>query len=307
MKEGAAADQAVQEASRRTTSRRELARHEFFEEVSPEVGELDEDAFDSKLEEDPDAALAMLADLTGATDPKLRELARRLAGRIVVELARRGTPTRRGIGRIARQKYRPDGGDIDLDASVETVVIARATGTLPDIDELRITGWSRPGTGLCLLVDRSGSMTGLPLATAALAAAAVACRAPDDYSVVAFAADAIVAKSQESPKSSEHVVNAILTLRGFGTTDVVLALRTAADQLGRSRAARKVAVLLSDCRSTVPGDVAAMARFLDELVIVAPAGDSAEAEALARDVGARFVTVGGPSEIAAALNEALSS
>ena len=35
--EGAAADQAVAEASRRTASRRELGRHEHFEDVSPEV------------------------------------------------------------------------------------------------------------------------------------------------------------------------------------------------------------------------------------------------------------------------------
>ena len=35
------------------------------------------------MDDDPDEALALLADLTGATDPRLRELARRLAGRIM--------------------------------------------------------------------------------------------------------------------------------------------------------------------------------------------------------------------------------
>ena len=295
----------MQDANRRTTSRRELARHEGFEEISPEVGELDEDEFEKRLDDDPDATLAMLADLTGATDPKLRELARKLAGRIVIELARRGAPARRGIGRIARLPYRADGGDLDLDASLEPVLIARATKSLPDVDDLRVSGWIRPGTALCLLIDRSGSMTGKPLATSALAAAAVACRAPDDYSVVAFAADAIVAKSQDWPKAAEQVVNGVLSLRGFGTTDVALALRTAAEQLRRSRASRKVTVLLSDCRSTVPGDVEGLARSLDELVIIAPSGDSTEAEALGREVGARVVTVDGPSGVAAALAAAL--
>ena len=42
MREGAAADDAVAESSRRTASRRELARHQRFEQVSPEVGRLDE-------------------------------------------------------------------------------------------------------------------------------------------------------------------------------------------------------------------------------------------------------------------------
>ena len=51
---------------------------------------LDEAAFDDALADDPDETLALLADLTGATDEGLRMLARRLAGRVVVDLARTG-------------------------------------------------------------------------------------------------------------------------------------------------------------------------------------------------------------------------
>jgi Mg-chelatase subunit ChlD len=283
-------------------SRRELARqHERFDEVSPEVGELDEEALDRALGEDPDETLALLADLTGAVDQRLKLLARRLAGRLVVDLARRGPAVRRGVGRIERQRYRPDAGDLDLDASLEPLAIARAGGPVPDPDDLHVRGWTRPGTALCLCVDRSGSMGGAPLATSAVAAAAVAWRAPDDHAVLAFGNDVVVVKSQGAPKPVERVVNDVLTLRGFGTTDVALALRTAGTQLARSRAGRKVTVLLSDCRATVPGDVEAAAGALDELWIVAPAGDSDEAEALARAVGARVVTVAGPSELPAAL------
>ncbi len=65
---------------KRTISRRDLARNPRFEQMSPEVGELDESAVEEGLSDDPDDTLALLADLTGATDPKLRELARRLAG-----------------------------------------------------------------------------------------------------------------------------------------------------------------------------------------------------------------------------------
>ncbi|MEP4652780.1 MAG: hypothetical protein ABJ314_21580, partial [Ilumatobacter sp.] len=61
--------------------------------MSPEVGELDEAAVEEAMGDDPDEMLAMLADLTGATDPVLRELARRLAGRLFLDVARRG-PTR---------------------------------------------------------------------------------------------------------------------------------------------------------------------------------------------------------------------
>jgi Mg-chelatase subunit ChlD len=285
----------VQQASRRTISRRELARHDGFDEVSPEVGQLDEAALEALMGEDPDEALGLLADLTGATDPVLKALARAFAGRMVVDLARRGPVARRGVGRITRQPYRPDAGDLDIDASIDALVLAHRIA--PDPDELRVRGWSRPGTALCLLVDRSGSMTGAPLATAAVAAAAVAWRAPDDHSVVAFSSEAIVVKSQDAPRPAERIVNDLLALRGFGTTDIALALRTAARQLARSRAARRVTVLLSDCRANVAGDVISAARALDELWVVAPEGDSDDAAALAASVGAQLTTVAGPSDI----------
>ena len=117
----------------------------------------------------------------------------------------------------------------------------------------------------------------------------------------------MAAKSQDQAKSNEAVVDAVLALRGFGTTDVAGALVTAAEQLRRSTAGRKITVLLSDCRATTPGDVVGAARRLDELVIVAPESDSAEAEDLARQAGSRFTTVSGPSDAAAALARVLDA
>jgi hypothetical protein len=58
-----------------------------------------------------------------------------------------------------------------------------------------------------------------------------------------------------------------------------------------------VTVLLSDGRATVPGDVVAAARALDELVVIAPALDAVDAEKLAADTGARFTTVSGPFDV----------
>ncbi|MBU6315561.1 MAG: hypothetical protein KGR47_03565, partial [Acidobacteria bacterium] len=90
----------MQQAQRKTTSRRELARNPRFEQVSPEVGELDEAAVDEAMADDPDDTMAMLADLTGATDQVLRELARRLAGRLFLDISRRGPSRPRGVGRL---------------------------------------------------------------------------------------------------------------------------------------------------------------------------------------------------------------
>jgi Mg-chelatase subunit ChlD len=305
VREGASADQAVAEASKRTTSRRELARHNRFEEVSPEAGQLDEDALRRVLEDDPDLAFALLADMASATDPRLRSLARQLAARLMLDVARRGRARRRGIGRIETQPFQPEGGDLDLDASLEAIAEGRAGGRPPEPDRLKVRGWRKRGTALCLVIDRSGSMGGEPLATAALAAAAVASRAPEDYSVLAFGRDVVVAKAQDVAKPAEAVISDVLALRGFGTTDLAGALRIAGEQLARSPAARRIAVLLSDCRPTVPGDVLAAVRALDELCLVAPEADAAEAEELAGRGGLRLVTVSGPSDIPRALAAAL--
>lgn len=288
-------------------SRRELSRQPRFEEVSPEVGELDESAVEEAMSDDPDEILSMLADLTGATDPKLRDLARQLAARVFLDVARRGPARPRGVGRLATMPYRPDAGDLDLDASLDEVLTARGGGRAVDPDELRVRGWNKPGTAICLLVDRSGSMGGAPLATNAVTASAVAWRSPDDYSVLSFGKDVVAAKSQDQAKSNEAVVDAVLALRGFGTTDVAGALGAAAEQLRRSTAGRKIAILLSDCRSTVPGDAVAAATGLDELVVIAPEGDSEEAESLALRTGARFTTVSGPSRAADALATVLDA
>jgi Mg-chelatase subunit ChlD len=305
--EGDEADDEVTRARRRTTSRRSLEPRPHFDEISPEVGELNEDAVESAMEDDPDEVLALIADLTGATDPKLRELARRLAGRLFLDVARRGPATPRGVGQLRTQRYRPDGGDLDVDASLDALVAARAGGTAVDPDDLRVRSWTTPGTALCLLVDRSGSMTGRPLATAAVTTAAVAWRSPDDYSVLSFGKDVIAVKSQDAGRTSERVIDSVLALRGFGTTDVAGALLAAGDQLSRSRAGRKITVLLSDCRATTPGDVLGAARRLDELVIIAPESDDVEARELAQQAGARITSVAGPSDAAAALGRVLDA
>lgn len=257
------------------------------------------------MEEDPDDTMALLADLTGATDPKLRDLARRLAGQLFLDLSRRGPLRPRGSGRLETRPYRPDAGDLDIDASMDALLASRAEGAAVDPDDLRVRTWATPGTALCLLVDRSGSMGGAPLATAAVAAAAVAWRAPGDYSVLSFGKDVIAAKSQDVTKTNEAVVDAVLALRGFGTTDIAGALSAAADQLSRSTAGRKITVLLSDCRATVDGDAVSAAARLDELVIVAPESDDDEAQELAATAGARITTVSGPSDAADALARAL--
>ncbi len=184
------------------------------------------------MSDDPDEMLAMLADLTGATDPALRELARRLAGRLFLDVAKRGPSRPRGIGKLVTQRYRPDGGDLDVDASLDAIVDGAFVGFggRPGRPAESAPGRRRARRSVCSSIA-AARWAGKPLATNAVAASAVAWRAPDDYSVLSFGKDVVAAKSQDIAKSNEMVVDSVLALRGFGTTDVAGALMAARDQL----------------------------------------------------------------------------
>ncbi|MEY2959711.1 MAG: hypothetical protein RLZZ01_2279 [Actinomycetota bacterium] len=243
--------------------------------------------------------------MTRATDVRLRALAKSLAARIFVDLVRSHPPEDRGIGRIVRRRYRPDLGELDVDASLDALVTARAERQAVDPDELVVRAWGRPATSWCLLVDRSGSMHGGPLATAALTAAAVAARADGRYAVLSFGREVVAAKAMWEERPVDDVIDRVLALAGHGTTDVARALLAAAEQQATVAAGRRVTVLLSDCRATEPGDAVAAGRCLDEVVILAPEGDADDARRLAESIGARLATVGGPSSIVSALASVL--
>ncbi|SFM63119.1 Mg-chelatase subunit ChlD [Pseudonocardia ammonioxydans] len=276
-------------------ARSSLAGHEGFSEISPEVGVLDVDAFDAALAGRPDETLELLVQMSRATDAKLRAAAQRLAGRVVLDIGRSGRVTRRGIGRL--QTVPADrGGDLDLDASLGAVAEARAARRPVGLDELTARTWARPALALCLVVDASGSMGGDRLATAALTAAACAFRAPGDHAVLSFAAQTQVLRDMGSAQPASAVVDRVLGLRGHGVTALAGALRTAAAQLERTRAERRVVVLLSDCRATDDQDPVPVARRIPELIVLAPAADDEQAADLAARSGARWAPIAGPSD-----------
>jgi Mg-chelatase subunit ChlD len=240
-----------------------------------------------------------------ATDRDLAALARRLAGRITTDLAKSGPAPGRGVGRLRRHQADDTSDEIDIDGSLDSLLDAAMQRRPPRIDELMANRWQRPTTAICLLVDRSGSMDGARLASAALAAAACAWRAPADFAVFAFNDRAIEIKPIDRCRPTAEVVADLLALKGHGTTDVALALGAAKAQLRRSRASRRLTVLLSDAETTAGSDPVPHARALDELAIIAPADERSHADRLASAAGARVVEVGQPLSVLAALQQVL--
>jgi MoxR-like ATPase len=299
--QGADAERALREGSRRTRSRRELsAAHPDLADVSPDVGQLDESAFDQLRRRDPDAATALLADLAAATDPRLRERARRLAARVFVRMARGGPAARRGHRRLESITGLAE-ADLDLERTLE-----RAAGRPRRPEDIVVRDWRSTPPAACLLIDQSGSMRGHGIALAAVAAAAVALAAAGraDCSVVAFNRDAIVLQAQGRPRPARTLVTDILRLRAHGTTNLELALRAAAAQLGRAAAPERLAIVMSDCLATAGGDPLAALAGIDRVHVLGTSADAAAVDrcrALARRAGGRYLPATTFAEVSAGL------
>ncbi len=292
--------------ARRSISRVELSlRHPSFGEVSPQVGELDEDALTGLLGADPDAAAALLADLAVATDRELRAAARRLAGRIFIRLGRAGGARARGPRRLA-PSHRGE-GDLDLEATLD---LWPGHGP-PAREDLVTRSWAANRRAVCLLVDTSGSMCGPGVAMAAVAAAAVVLAVGERLTpgVIAFSGDVHVLQAQGAPRRPHDLVGDLIGLRGHGVTDLAGALRAAAAQLARASGGERIAVLLSDCLRTAGADPAAALQGIDRLHVLCPvpAPESERtAAALARAGGGISQPVGSLTDVAPALHRLLS-
>ncbi|HEY1643043.1 MAG TPA: AAA family ATPase [Streptosporangiaceae bacterium] len=298
--------------ARRTISRADLAAaHAGFGEVSPQVGRLDTEAVARLLAADPDAAATLLADLALATDRELRAAARRLAARVFVRLGAAGGAPSRGTRRLGPS---PRGdGDLDLDRTLD-----RLSGSWPPGPDALVTrAWVARRRALCLLVDTSGSMTGLAVAIAAVAAAGVVLAGDRqlDPAVLAFGGTVTVLQAGAAPRDPEALVGDLVGLRGHGLTDLAGALRAAGRQLSGTAADQRVAILLSDCLHTAGDDPAAALTGIDRLHVLCPLpgmgpAQAAESEraaaALARRGGGLSQPVRRLAEVGPALTRALS-
>jgi MoxR-like ATPase len=303
---GPDAAQALREGSRRTRSRKELAAaNPDFESVSPSVGILDDAALEALQRRDPDLAAALLCELAGATDRDLRARATQVASRLFVRLARNGGRARRGYRRLASEPGASE-GDLDLERTLE-----RASGRPRQGSDLVLRNWVAAPRAACLLVDQSGSMRGLGMALAAIAAASVALATHRraECSVIAFNRDAVILKQQGQSRPPEALVADILRLRPGGTTNLELALRAGATQLAAAGGAERFAILMSDCLATAGGDPLQALTGVHRLHVLgtsAAADSVAAAQSLARRAGGRYLPATTLAQVAAGLAAVLA-
>lgn len=306
----AAVEELLRQQGARRSSRDQLSRsNPDFDAVSPQAGELDTAAVADLAARDPDAAARVLAAAARAFDPRLRSAARALAARLPVGTPRRGIPDRPGTSRVVTRRE-PTGSDVDLDATLA------ARGGEPHwrAEHLHTRGWRSTGRATVLLVDASGSVAGDELAAAVLTAAALVqrTRPGDELGVVAFWSRAVVLRPLSADPRVDVVVDRLCDLRGGGTTDLELALRTAAALIARSRAADRQVLLLSDGLATESPDpvnaAAALARIPARLQVLALSPEEeamASCAALAAAGGGRVAALHRPSQAPGAVRELL--
>ncbi len=292
-------------STQRTLSRAELASHHAaFPEISPGTGTIDEQALAELLAASPDDAARLLADLTRATDAQLRAAAKRLAARIFVQLAAVGQHKSHGVRRI--RPGRAGDGDLDLERTISDM-----SGTWPPgSDEIATRTWRARHRSVCLLVDASGSMSGLALAMAAIAAAGVMLAGDGrlDHGVLAFSGTVTVLKQRGTRRDPADVIGELIALRGHGMTDLAAALRAAAAQLNSAPAGREV-ILLSDCLATAGGEPSAALAGIDLLHVLTPLPtpeSTAAGTALARAGGGLCQPVSTLADLGPALTRMLS-
>ncbi len=293
--------------SARTMNRAELEhRHEDLQRFSPGAGQVDSEALAEAARADPDETLELLVDLAKATDATIRVAARELARRLSIRPPRVVDGDRSGTSRLSTVDDPYAGVDLDLDATLAQL------DRHPRLraEDVRVRAWRSPATAYVLLVDASGSVAGPRIATALVTAAAVAARMrPDDeLAVIAFWSQAVVLRPVRSIASTADLVGALLTLRGGGTTDVALALRTGLRQAGVARARRRELVLLTDGVATAgvdPLPVAAAAASAGARLHVLGLSDESASRLLcarlAGSGGGRYADLLRPSQAAAAV------
>ena len=290
----------------RTVSRAELAAmYPSFTAVSPTLGQLDEEAFTRALAAGPEDAATLLADLSHATDRELRAAAHRLAARVFFRLGRAAQQPSAGVQRLGAGTA---DGDLDLERTID-----RWSGPWPPAaDELVTRGWQARRRAVCLLIDASGSMSGLAVAIAAVAGASAVLAAGRRLSpaILVFSQDITVLQAQGTHRPPGELVTELVQLRGHGVTNLAGALRAASAQLATAPAEERVALLLSDCLPTTGGDPAQALGGISRLHVLCPL-PSAESELAAATLARRGNGMSLPlrrlADVAPALTRLLSA
>lgn len=199
-------------------------------------------------------------------DPALREEARKLAVKAVLQRAHRLVgpirPARRMVYETMTEPYR---GELSVERTLEAMV----GKPWPERQDWVAERRENKHQQVVLMMDASLSMSGRNLALAALAGAVLALKLPpEDLSVVAFDSSARVLTRLNEPNAVEEVVTAILSQPARGFTNLCAALETGYAEIQRGQDQRRAGLIITDGVYTIGTDPVPLASRFPQLFVL---------------------------------------
>jgi uncharacterized membrane protein len=161
-----------------------------------------------------------------------------------------------------------------------------------------------PSVAISLVIDRSGSMTGLPLEMAKAAAkATVGVLSPDDLvEVIAFDSQPVRYVKMQPARNRSRIAAEIARINPGGGTEIFPALDAAYQDMTVTQARKKHVILLTDGRAPTGGIRDLTAGMISELITVTTVGLGGDVDdqllRMIADVGGgRFHAVQDPSNL----------
>ncbi len=187
---------------------------------------------------------------------KVKEFVRNLVKDALIKIALNMISNQRGSGEkglIPTNKLRIfiEGDDmdlIDIDASIENIVMQGKSLDLVTSDDLMVKESEKGRVSICFLLDISGSMGGMKLAACSIAVMVlIGSLRADEVGICFFESNTHVVKEFGDDKDLEDVADELMDLTARGGTRVQAALKWGAEQLEQTNVEMKVCFLLTDC------------------------------------------------------------
>jgi Mg-chelatase subunit ChlD len=250
-----------------------------------------------------------LRDVTeeAALDRGVLEMSDTIAHRLSVRPRARDRLSLIGSGQLVSRPYRFGSDDIDLDRTLE----ALTEHPVPHDTDIVVRERMRSQRAVALIVDVSGSMRGEKVRVAAATVGALAgVLIDDELAVVAFWKDAVQVTSLDRREPASVILERLLRIPAKGLTNVHFALGVALRELGRTRARRRRAMLLSDAVHNAGPDPRLIAGRFERLDVLLQTDAEHDAELgaeLARIGHGEAVPIRDHRQVAAALNRLLNA
>jgi hypothetical protein len=197
------------------------------------------------------------------------------------------------------------GDEIDLDRTLEQIVEHRTIS----YEDIFVLDRKKHEKAIVIMMDASGSMQGLNLSLAAIAASSLAMNLnlKDQYAIVLFSDKFNIFKRMDQPKFLDEVLSGILNSLPEGRTNIGVGLSAGLKELQRANVQHKIGILLTDGWQNVGIDPIKVATEFPRLHVVnLPGGNPVLARKIAKVGRGHFLTAGSMLEIPKAIAACLS-